>query len=173
LGWGAGLHSNSQTERSPSKQEGDGRSPAGVFAIGAAFGYDAEKPAWLRLPYVPLTSATECVDDGGSIYYNSVVDRVPTQTDGWKSSEKMRQIAQYRWGVIVNQNVDRTPGAGSCIFLHIWDGPAEPTAGCTAMQESDLEEIMRWLDPTAHPLLVALPAPEYERLRRRWRLPPQ
>jgi D-alanyl-D-alanine dipeptidase len=172
LGWGAGLQTQAQMAGSPTKQEGDGRSPAGVFSIGAAFGYDADKPAWMKLPYVPLTSATECVDDSDSSYYNSVVDRVPTQSAGWKSSEKMRQIAQYRWGVIVNQNVDRTPGAGSCIFLHIWNGPADPTAGCTAMQQSDLEEIIRWVDPSASPLFVALPVSEYERLRRSWQLPP-
>lgn len=172
LGWGAGLNAQPPTADSPVKKEGDGRSPAGVFPIGAAFGYDAEKPAWLRLPYIPLTDATECVDDRDSTYYNSVIDRVPTQPPGWNSSEKMRQIAQYRWGVIVDQNRTRTADAGSCIFLHIWSGPQEPTAGCTAMQQRDLEEIMRWLDASAHPLLVALPAAEYERLQRDWQLPP-
>lgn len=171
LGWGSGLQPHTETDISPLKREGDGRSPAGIFAIGAAFGYDAEKPSWLKLPYLPLTSATECVDDRESSYYNSVVDRVPTQPVGWKSSEKMRQIAQYRWGVIVNQNLDRIPGAGSCVFLHIWSGPTNPTAGCTAMQQSDLEEVLRWLDPSASPLLVALPASEYERFQRSWHLP--
>ena len=35
-GWGMGLHP--ATDEEPRKREGDGRSPAGVFAIGMAFG---------------------------------------------------------------------------------------------------------------------------------------
>lgn len=171
LGWGSGLQS--ELTPGPAKREGDGRSPAGAFTIGAAFGYDSDKPDWLKLPYVPLTAATECVDDANSKYYNSVVDRVPTQQPvGWNSSEKMRQIPEYRWGIMVNQNAHRTSGGGSCIFMHIWDGPASTTAGCTAMQQSDLEEVLRWLDASANPVLVALPVSEYERLRRSWHLPP-
>jgi zinc D-Ala-D-Ala dipeptidase len=171
MGWGLGLQASPIDSDSPVKQEGDGRSPAGVFPIGAAFGYDADKPSWLKLPYLPLTSATECVDDRQSLYYNAVVDRVPTQAPGWSSSEKMRQVEQYRWGVIVDQNAAKASGGGSCIFLHIWTGPAHPTAGCTAMAQSDLEEVMRWLDGSAHPMLVELPVPEYARLRDTWHLP--
>lgn len=171
LGWGFGLQSDSRP--GPAKREGDGRSPAGAFTIGAAFGYDSDKPDWLKLPYFPLTAATECVDDANSKYYNSVVDRVPTQPAGWNSSEKMRQIPEYRWGIMVNQNAHRTPGGGSCIFIHIWDGPSSTTAGCTAMQQSDLEEVLRWLDASAKPVLIVLPVSEYERVRRSWRLPSQ
>jgi len=40
----------------------------------------------------------------------------------------------YRLGVFVEHNTKpRRAGFGSCIFLHIWSGPTEPTIGCTAM----------------------------------------
>jgi D-alanyl-D-alanine dipeptidase len=172
MAWGAGFQTD-LPPGAPVKREGDGRSPAGVFALGPAFGFDAEKPAWLKLAYVPLTSATECVDDRQSSYYNSVVDRVPSVSADWNSSEKMRQIDVYRWGVVVDQNSERSPGAGSCVFLHIWHGADKPTAGCTAMEQPNLEQVMRWLDPSKRPVLVALPESEYERLRRAWGLPPQ
>ena len=38
LGWGRGLNSI-DSSKLPIKTEGDGRSPAGVFELGAAFGY--------------------------------------------------------------------------------------------------------------------------------------
>lgn len=171
LGWGLGTVSSLRKPGDPVKQEGDGRSPAGVFPIGAGFGYDSQKPDWMKLPYIPLTSATECVDDAKSEYYNAVVDRVATLKPDWDSSEKMRSIDVYRWGVVVNQNAAHQRSGGSCIFLHIWHGPERPTAGCTAMEESQLEELIRWLDPSANPSMVALPQAEYDRLRSEWQLP--
>src|SRR5687768_9806553 len=41
LGWGYGMHPDeaSMERAGPLKQEGDGRSPAGIFKIGDAYGY--------------------------------------------------------------------------------------------------------------------------------------
>jgi L,D-peptidoglycan transpeptidase YkuD (ErfK/YbiS/YcfS/YnhG family) len=39
----------------PVKREGDGRSPAGAFALDTAFGFDIRQiVSWVRLPYVQL-----------------------------------------------------------------------------------------------------------------------
>jgi len=171
MGWASEFLPKDQAPDGPVKKEGDGRSPAGVFKIGAAFGYDDVKPDWLKLPYIPLTSATECVDDATSEYYNSVVDRTNVANAGWNSSEKMRQIGAYRWGVIVDQNPERQRGAGSCIFLHTWKGLGSSTAGCTAMDQGQLEKVMTWLNPADRPVMVTLPEAEYKRLRAEWRLP--
>ena len=35
--WGSGLHPATDVDAGPVKREGDGRSPAGVFALGTAF----------------------------------------------------------------------------------------------------------------------------------------
>lgn len=61
-------------------------------------------------------------------------------------------------------------GAGSCIFLHVWK-PGQPTAGCTAMAQPDLEALLLWLDPARQPLLVQLTTGNYATLRREWGLP--
>ncbi|MBF8262931.1 MAG: hypothetical protein HW387_596 [Parachlamydiales bacterium] len=50
---------------------------------------------------------------------------------------------------------------GSAIFMHIWRDPGFPTAGCTAMQEKDIGDIVSWLDEKKHPVLVQLPMEEY------------
>ena len=158
----------------PIKHEGDGRSPAGAFPLDTAFGFAPPgELSWMRLPYAALTSGADCVDDESSAYYNTVVDRASVPRVDWSSAEHMRQIAQYRLGVIVGYNAaPPARGRGSCIFLHIWSGPSSTTAGCTALDAGALESLMRWLDRAQHPALVQLPAADYDRLRSAWHLPP-
>jgi D-alanyl-D-alanine dipeptidase len=118
-----------------------------------------------------LTPGVECVDDTASAQYNRVVDRSDVKTIDWNSSEHMREVEGYRWGVVVAHNARAVPGGGSCIFLHIWAGPSKGTAGCTAMEQPNLEALLRWLDSRKRPLLVQLPHSEYARLGPVWKLP--
>ena len=156
----------------PTKREGDGRSPAGAFALDTAFGFDIRQLVpWVRLPYVPLRTSTECVDDPRSAHYNTIVDRTTVRRVDWASSERMREIEEYAFGVHVAYNAPPRPARGSCIFLHIWSGPQSATAGCTAMSEQALRELMGWIDPARRPMLVQLPAVALDRVRGRWGLP--
>lgn len=155
----------------PIKHEGDGRSPAGLFYVKSAFGFD---PSLLgSSTYLPLTPTTECVDDPASRYYAQIVDRQKVDIVDWKSSEKMREMPGYRWGAVVNYNMERTiKGDGSCVFLHQWSGPSSGTAGCTAMAAGDIETLVRWLGGDEQAVLAQLPKTSaYERLRRSWLLP--
>ena len=173
LGWGAGLCGEAPAAGGPSKKEGDGKAPAGLFPLGPAFGFAAagEVP-WLRLRYTPLTPSIECVDDPASRRYNLLVDRDAAGAVDWQSSERMRSIELYRWGLVVGHNAaPPVAGRGSCIFLHIWAGPGVGTAGCTALEEGQLGRLLRWLDPRGRPLLLQMPEGEYARLRGAWRLP--
>jgi D-alanyl-D-alanine dipeptidase len=170
LGWGDGLVET--VGEGPSKREGDGRAPAGVFRLTRAFGFaSAGEATRLRVPYTPLTPQVECVDDTASAQYNRVVDRSVVKTVDWNSSERMREVEGYRWGVVVAHNASAIPGGGSCIFLHIWAGPSKGTAGCTAMEQPNLETLLHWLDSKKRPLLVQLPDAEYARLGPVWKLP--
>ncbi|MCC7033189.1 MAG: L,D-transpeptidase family protein [Acidobacteria bacterium] len=157
----------------PRKAEGDGRSPAGVFALGRAFGFaPAADAAWLKLPYLPVVEGIECVDDPASTVYNQIVDRRRVQSPDWKSSERMRDVGEaYRWGVVVHYNTPAVAKRGSCIFLHIGGEGGRGTAGCTAMPATDLRAVMEWLDPGRAPVLVQLPAAAYEKLKGEWVLP--
>jgi D-alanyl-D-alanine dipeptidase len=156
----------------PVKREGDGRSPAGVFPLDTAFGFDIRQiVSWVRLPYVQLRTTTECVDDARSVHYNTIVDRDRVPRVDWASSERMREIDQYVYGVHVAYNAPPAPSRGSCIFLHVWAGPQSVTAGCTAMNVDALKELIGWLDPGRRPVLVQLPAAALERQRTEWALP--
>lgn len=180
LGWGIGVIralGDARAAADPVKKEGDGKSPAGVFTLGTAFGYAAEALPGLKLPYLQLTPSIECVDDPRSKNYNRIVDR-NTVTPDWNSSEHMREAGEsYVWGAVVNHNgttrdanAAPVPGGGSCVFLHIWHSADHGTAGCTAMTEANLKSLLLWLDPARKPLLVQMPEPTLHRVAQSWGL---
>lgn len=174
LAWGIGFDSlgdAGEGTAGPRKREGDGRSPAGVFPLGEAFGFAPGDAQRTRLPYLSLAATTECVDDTLSAHYNRVVDRARVPEVDWRSAERMREIPVYRLGVVVDYNGEAARARGSCIFLHIWGGPRSTTAGCTAMEAGALTELVAWLDPAAGPVLVQAPEAAYASLRGGWRLP--
>lgn len=65
MGWGLGLLPASVTNAlsGPTKSEGDGRAPAGLFRLTRATGYSTVAPSGLRLPYQSATTNLRCVDD--------------------------------------------------------------------------------------------------------------
>ena len=171
--WGLGLH---PPQPGPAKQEGDGRSPAGVFAIGSAFGY--AESASTGLPYLALSAQDYCIDVSGSPFYNLIVDkRVVGAAAVARSTEPMRRdlLADgdqaYKVGFVIEHNPRGVTGAGSCIFAHLWKSADSATAGCTAMPEASMRTVLAQLEASAHPVFVLLPRAEYERLRAAWQLP--
>jgi L,D-peptidoglycan transpeptidase YkuD (ErfK/YbiS/YcfS/YnhG family) len=181
MGWGIGLVDAAapgvRIKSEPIKMEGDGKSPAGVFGLGTAFGYAAEPLPGIKLPYLALTPSIECVDDASSKVYNRIVDRSTVSSD-WSSSEHMRDVGEaYRWGIVIDHNatvpgsIAPRPGGGSCVFLHIWHSSDHGTAGCTAMTRNSLESLLLWLDPSRLPVIVQLPESAYRRLAGPWNLP--
>ena len=132
------------------KREGDGMTPRGVFPLKLVFGYAASVDS--RMPYRQATAEDAWIDEPSSPRYNLWVKGIPTK----ESHEKMRRDDHlYRLGVVVGYNTDPVvAGRGSAIFLHIWKGPGQPTAGCVAMAEDDLERIVAWLDPAQKPQII-------------------
>lgn len=171
--WGLGLHGDGAPEgrAGPVKQEGDGRSPAGIFAIGPTFGYAAAAPTGAHVSYTPVTPTWRCVDDPASSHYTGIFDEAGVVKD-WTSAEDLRRDDDlYRWVVEIRHNRAAVPEGGSCIFLHVWSGPRSTTIGCTAMAAPDLERLIAGLDPAARPLFVLLPAAELAALAGPWGVP--
>ena len=172
--WGIGL--NRPQSDGPIKREGDGRSPAGVFAIGRAFGYAPDVAT--ALDYTQMQSTSWCVDVSDSPYYNRIVDARKVGAAAVEgASEHMRLDLfnhgdpSYREGFVIEHNAQQRPMGGSCIFAHLWTSPESTTTGCTAMADATMERLLAWLKPAAHPVFVLLPQREYQRLRGAWSLP--
>ena len=154
-GWGLGEPALPNPGGYPDKQEGDGRSPAGIFRLPGAFGTAAQAPAGVKLPWLECTPTLRGVDDAKSKYYNQIVDEATVPDKDWDSAEVMRRDdGAYEMGLLIDHNADHLAGAGSCIFLHLWKGPGQGTAGCTALAREDVLEILQWLDPAREPRLV-------------------
>jgi len=173
MGWGRGLHP-SGWRRGPQKREGDGRSPAGVFGLGEAFGFPASDTlSGLKIPYRPIDEFLACIDDVDSRYYAQLIERDVVNDIDWQSSEVIIESPRaYYLGIVVEYNTTRTvKGQGSCIFLHCWTAPEDSTAGCTTFNRPEMEKVGRWLDASANPVIIQLPLPVYRRLLNRWHLP--
>lgn len=149
LAWGVDEKNFIHFATEPTKHEGDGKSPAGVFSLISSFGYDENG---FSLPYRKSTADTICVDDLNSNYYNKII-KMPAKVP--ESFELMkRDDDQYKIGAVVDYNPKAVKGRGSCIFLHVQKEPNHPTAGCTSMRFSDLDKVLKWLDPNRDPLLI-------------------
>ncbi len=172
MAWGRGIHREARSQE-PEKREGDGKTPAGMFTLGPAFGYaGSDEVPGVRIPYRQMTERDKCVDDPASPLYNRLVNEREVEKN-WQSHEEMRrEDEQYRLGVVIGHNsAPVVPRAGSCIFLHIWKAPDQGTAGCTAVAAADMETLLAWLRPEENPVIVQLPRAEYERVRIPWGLP--
>lgn len=174
VAWGIGLHPDQAA--GPRKREGDGRSPAGVFRIGPAFGYDAT--ARTGLQYLAMQSSHYCVDVSGSPLYNRIVDArevgeqaVAGSTEPMRRDIHVQGDQRYRLGFVIEHNAAGQAMGGSCIFAHLWKSPGGATAGCTAMDPASMDRLLAWLRVEDGPLMVLLPETEYARLRNPWRLP--
>lgn len=169
--WGLGL--NTAHGDGPIKREGDGRSAAGVFRIGEAFGYGSR--ADTGLAYRALQASDYCIDVDGSPSYNRIVDAHAVDTTG--STEPMRRDLhlngdqRYRLGFVIEHNAAGKRSAGSCIFAHLWQSPTDTTTGCTAMSDATMEHLLAWLKREETPIFVLLPEREYARRYAEWDLP--
>ena len=171
--WGHGLHP--LPKNALIKKEGDMRSPAGVFSIGGAWGYE---PSIRKHPLLPYRKVTPCdlwVEDPSSTRYNQhlVLDRPPSSA--WEKKQQMKQsdpAHALKLYIGHNSHPHTIPGDGSSIFFHIWRaGGAKPTAGCTTMDETKLRQLIARIDPSRNPIYVLLPTSEYTKFRKAWKLP--
>lgn len=170
LRWGRGL--TSPLPGGPTKVEGDGATPAGLFRVAQAVGEAAASPGG-GLPYRRALPTTRCVDDPSSLHYNRILE-APPGGEPWRSAEHMvRADGLYRVLAVVDHNGggggEAVPHGGSCIFVHAWSGPGAPTVGCVALAPPALERLLGGAAPV---LLAIVPAPLLPEARRAWGLPP-
>jgi len=140
------------------RREGDGATPIGVFGIGGTLYGDAPDPGGLHEPYRRLVCGDWWDEDPASPRYNMFVSVPCGVTPGFAAGSEAlwTETVAYPYFAVVRFNVDpivRGPGApGSGIFLHSWVGGA--TAGCIALPRARLLDVLRWLAPSARPVIA-------------------
>jgi L,D-peptidoglycan transpeptidase YkuD (ErfK/YbiS/YcfS/YnhG family) len=128
--------------------EGLGRTPVGEFTLTQAFGNEPNNGT--RLPYTRVGPDDWWDENPNSARYNRLVGS--TVSPGGDSENLYYAGYVYAHAVVINYNMSPVvKGAGSGFFLHISSGA--PTQGCVAIPAADLAQIMRWLEPSEHPVI--------------------
>lgn len=128
------------------------RTPRGTFTLTEAFGI-AKDPG-TSLPYTRVSRSHWWVSDVKSRYYNTMRLCSPGASCGFRQnlSEQLGAISVYKYAVVMDYNRDPViAGRGSAFFLHVSEG--KPTQGCISMPLRAMRWLVRWLDPTADPIV--------------------
>lgn len=127
--------------------EGDKKTPRGTYDLTQAFGNLANPGT--SLPYTKLTKYDYWCCTSDSPYYNRLVNMQTTDYTPTSADEQLRSAGSYyNYAVALSYNADCTPGKGSAIFLHC-AGSRTVTAGCIAIPESTLKQLLIALKPGA------------------------
>ena len=131
-----------------SKQEGDGATPTGRYALRRIL-YRADRmtPPQTALPSRPIGTDDGWCDAPDDPAYNRPV-RLPYPA----SHETLfREDGLYDIILVVGHNDDPpVPGLGSAIFLHCKRGDYEPTEGCVALDPADVRLLLSNAKPGDH-----------------------
>ena len=123
----------------PVKREGDQRTPAGIFRVAGPFGFDKSTLAG----YTKLTEGNSfCVADPSSALYGKIVGKSTAKLV--KASEDMSASPGLKRGMIVDYPARRGAKAGSCIFIHVWNGEGGGTNARIGMSEERLTVLQNW-----------------------------
>jgi L,D-peptidoglycan transpeptidase YkuD (ErfK/YbiS/YcfS/YnhG family) len=139
------------------RHEGDHATPTGVFGIGTTMYGNQPDPGGLHYAYHRLVCGDWWDEDPYSSTYNRFVHVACGATPGfagwsealWTETVAYPYLAVIRFNVRPVRAGPHAPGSG--IFLHSWVGG--PTAGCVALRENELLELLRWLKRSAHPVI--------------------
>ncbi len=127
------------------KKEGDGKTPSGVFGLSAGFGVKDRPSQFPSQDWTKVTRDHVWVD--GSASKEQGYNSMQLKSEGF-SGESLFQTPAYDYAQVIDFNTERTPGAGSAIFLHVHTGSGK-TAGCVSLSEADLLKVFDWQDDGA------------------------
>lgn len=140
------------------RDEGDGTTPLGIFAIAPTLFGNAPRPHGLRERYRRLGCGDWWDEDPLSPRYNQLVVVPCGVTPGFANGSEAlwTETVAYPYLAVIEFNdhpIRRGRGApGSGIFLHNWVGRS--TAGCVAVHRSRLLSLLRWLAPSRDPVIA-------------------
>lgn len=129
----------------PQARDGYPATPVGVFTLPFAFGTAANPGGGLQ--YVQVGPNHWWDGDPKSPTFNTMQVCKKAQCPFNTADSENLEIPQYKHAVVMGVNTARVPGNGAAFFFHTTDGG--PTAGCVAIDDGTLVQIIRWLRPGA------------------------
>jgi len=132
------------------KLEGDGKSPTGLFRLGKLFTY--EKNVTTLLETQQTTKEDKWIDDPNSPDYNRHI-RGTTEAKSYENL--LLESDAYKYCMVIEYNTNPIiKGKGSAIFFHLTTKAPYFTAGCVAVNEDYMKQIVNWLDPKQNPSII-------------------
>lgn len=151
------------------RQQGTGTTPTGTYAFTSAFGIKSDpgtkldyikvdkNDAWTYNPRVPSTYNIFQTANKSWSSYGNYVEVLSTYRKQYNYVAVLDfnlptgEITQGANGIKrTNQSANTRQGGG--IFLHVSNGTK--TAGCVAIPEKAMKEILEWIDPKKNPVIV-------------------
>jgi L,D-peptidoglycan transpeptidase YkuD (ErfK/YbiS/YcfS/YnhG family) len=155
--------------RGDRRRQGTGTTPTGVYEILSGFGRKADPGT--ELDYIKVDRNDVWPYDPRHPRTYNVFQDAPSN---WRSYGKYVEYLwdmgmQYNYVAVLDFNLPAGPittnergirrstsppntSRGGGIFLHVDNG--KKTAGCIAVKESAMRDLMRWLDPAKDPVIV-------------------
>ncbi len=136
--------------------ESKSATPIGSFTLTQAFGRRTDPGT--ALPYFKTRPSDWWISQSGRLY--NTHQRCASNCGfnrGSPNEHLYYETPYYNYAVVIDANTRNAPGGvhqgkGSAFFLHVTDG--NPTAGCVAISQAKLVNLMRWLRPSAHPRIL-------------------
>jgi L,D-peptidoglycan transpeptidase YkuD (ErfK/YbiS/YcfS/YnhG family) len=138
------------------RREGDGTSPEGIYGIGSTM-YGTEPNPGTLFAYHQLVCGDWWDEDPTSPEYNTFqhVACGSQPSFGGNSEALWTEGNAYPSMAVINFNTPSSGPIGSAIFLHSDLGA--PTQGCISLPYADLIDVLTWLNPALHPVIVMGP----------------
>jgi len=155
------------------RRQGSGTTPAGTYAITSAFGRLPDPGS--ALPYRQFDRNDSWTYDADHpLTYNVFqTAAINWRAYGSNAEHLWAKGPQYRYVAVLDYNLPNGPivrgsdgirrsasppntKAGGGIFLHVSKG--KPTAGCVSIPLTTMRDVLRWLAPAKHPVIVIGPA---------------
>lgn len=126
---------------------GEAAAPKGLYAIGEAF-YQKIVPE-TGLDRFHITDETYWMTDPDSPDYNRRVEL----TSGGEKAVKLGGVSDYKYGFVIDRNVERDPEKGCATFFHAGNSPAQ---GCISAPESNMLNLLKHLDAKQNPFILVV-----------------
>ena len=138
------------------RQPDDGTTPTGLFAFGTAvYGVSTVSPN-ARYPYQHLVCGDWWDELPGSPTYDTFQVVACGTTPPFASNSEALWTETVAYQHFIDIVMPSPPDHVAGIFLHD-DTTSGRTAGCVALPDAELDAVLGWLDPAAHPhILIAV-----------------